>query len=368
MSHIKEQWSKRDDLSREYLRFQKRKALLLSVLTIICLSLAVIASGVGAYDLSISEVLKSLLGFGAKTSDLVVWNMRLPRIAAAIASGASLSLSGLIIQTLLQNPLASPSTLGISHGAAFGASFAIVFLGVGNLSGATLEEGVFSSPLMRWYGITGCALVGGLSVIAVIGLLQRMRRLSASIVILAGVALSSLFISGTVFVQYFADEVEISAAVFWTFGDVSRSTWGEITVISVITLAALVYFVFRAQTLNAIKSGDEVATTLGVHVKRFRFWGLVVACALGAVTTSFHGVIAFLGLLAPHISRRLIGQNHLYLVPCSVLVGAILLVASDTLGKVTIGAGTFPVGVITSFLGAPLFLYLLVTGKNHDRR
>jgi iron complex transport system permease protein len=186
--------------------------------------------------------------------------------------------------------------------------------------------------------------------------------MSPEAIILAGVALSSLFVSGTILIQYFASEVEIATVVFWTFGDVARSTWREIGLLGIAALGITLYFVLYRWDLNALLAGEETAKSLGVEVEKIRILGMLIATVLAALVTCFHGVIAFLGLLAPHIGRRLIGPDHRLLIPYSCLLGALLLLLADTVGRVVVGSGTLPVGVLTSFMGAPLFLYLLWKG------
>jgi iron complex transport system permease protein len=156
--------------------------------------------------------------------------------------------------------------------------------------------------------------------------------------------------------------VEIAAVVFWTFGDVARSTWKEITVVSAAAALTTLYFVLNRWNMNALCAGEEVAKGLGVEVERVRVAGMLMATMIAALVTCFHGVIAFLGLLAPHIGRRLVGSDHRLLLPHSCIIGSILLLLADTAGRYIVGSGTLPVGVLTSFMGAPLFLYLLIRG------
>lgn len=196
----------------------------------------------------------------------------------------------------------------------------------------------------------------------VILLLARFKKMSPESIILAGIAMSSLFTSGTILIQYFASEVEIASVVFWTFGDVARSNWTEIGFLTAVTLGGLIYFVFSRWDLNAVSAGEDTAQSLGVKVDRFRLRGMLLASLVASLATALHGVIAFLGLLAPHIGRRLIGADHRFLVPYSCLIGALLLLLADTVGRLLVGSGTLPVGVLTSFMGAPLFLYLLIRG------
>jgi iron complex transport system permease protein len=325
--------------------------------------LMVYAIAVGSYDLSVGSLIRAIFGRADGPIETVVWNIRLPRIMAAILSGWGLGLAGVTFQSLLKNPLASPSTLGISQGAAFGASLAIVVFGAGGMQAGALRT-VGASPLniFSLYTVTLFAFAGAVAATLVILILARIKKMSPEAIILAGVALSSLFVSGTILIQYFASEVEIATVVFWTFGDVARSTWREIGLLGIAALGITLYFVLYRWDLNALLAGEETAKSLGVEVEKIRILGMLIATVLAALVTCFHGVIAFLGLLAPHIGRRLIGPDHRLLIPYSCLLGALLLLLADTVGRVVVGSGTLPVGVLTSFMGAPLFLYLLWKG------
>ena len=284
----------------------------------------------------------------------------MPRIVAAVLAGWGLALAGTVMQSLLRNPLVSPSTLGISHGAAFGAAFAIVVLRAGAAQTGALRTGGALLLTIDHLATTAlCAFLGAMLTTGAILALARLRRLTPPAIILAGVALSSLFMSGTILMQYFASEVELASVVFWSFGDVARSNWRELGLVAVCTGAATAACWLWRWDLNALAAGDDAAESLGVPVERIRLAGMVLAALAAAVVTAFHGVIAFLGLLAPHISRRLVGANHTLLLPMSCLVGAILLVGADTAGRCLVGSGTLPVGILTSFMGAPVFLYLL---------
>jgi len=341
---------------------RRRILLLAGLLGFLCV-LVLLAVAAGSYPLSWSTLLQALAGRAEGTASLVIWNVRMPRILAAVISGWALGLSGMAAQSLLKNPLASPFTLGISQGSAFGAAFAIVFLGAGGFSSGALRAGTENAfVLHNLCSVSLFALAGGLLATIVILLLALFRKLAPESIILAGIALSSLFVSGTILIQYFATEAEVASVVFWTFGDVSRSTWNEILVIAAASVLISLFFLWNRWDLNALTAGEDTARGLGVSVDRLRLSGMFVAALAAALVTAFHGVIAFLGLLAPHIARRLVGSDHQMLVPCSALVGALLLLAADTLGRSLVGSGSLPVGVLTSFMGAPLFLYLLLRG------
>ena len=326
-------------------------------------ALILYAIAVGSYGLSARDVLWTLLGQGEGAMRTVIWNIRLPRIVSAVIAGCGLALSGTVFQCLLKNPLASASTLGISHGAAFGAAFAIVVLGAGGIQSSALRTSAAGQlNLQNIYSVTAFAFAGAMMATLVILALARIKKMSAEAIILAGVALSSLFTSGTILIQYFAADIEIAAVVFWAFGDVARSTWREIGVMGVMTGLVLIYFFLKQWDLNALTAGEDVAKGLGVEVDKIRIWGMLLATLVAALITCFQGVIAFIGLLAPHMGRCLVGSDHRLLTPLACLIGSLLLLVADTLGRSIIGSGALPVGVITSFMGAPLFLYLLLRG------
>lgn len=326
----------------------RRKRLLFAGLIAMTLLLIIYAISKGAYQLSPVHVIQGLIGNVQGNPHLVVWNIRMPRIVAAVVAGWGLALSGLIIQSLLRNPLGSPSTLGISQGAAFGAVAGIILFNSGSA--------------YRLYSVTLFAFLGAMTATWVILLLAKLKKLSSEAIILAGVALSSLFHSGTVLIQYFATETQVASALFWTFGDVARSGWNEIGIMIVIVIAVSVWVSLHRWNLNALLSGEETAKGLGVSVESLRIQGMMLAALASAVITAFHGVIAFLGLLAPHIAKRIVGADHRLLIPFSCAIGAALLLLADTTGRVLIGSGNLPVGILTSFMGAPMFLYLLMRG------
>jgi iron complex transport system permease protein len=335
---------KPDTVTAAYLKSIRQKTLLLMLLSGAVIALGIYAVTQGAYDLTVAQVLSVLSGSGGGTADVVVWNIRLPRIVAAVVCGWGLSLAGLSIQSLLKNPLASPSTLGISQGAAFGAAFSVVVLGAEVLS------------------VTIAAFAGAMGATAVILILGRLKRLTPEAVILAGVALSSLFASATILVQYVATETQLAVVVFWTFGDVARSSWREIMLTAAAVAPVSVFFLLRRWDLNALDSGAETAKALGVNVEGLRMQGMAAAALMAALVTAFHGVIAFVGLVAPHMARRLVGADHRLLIPFASVLGALLILAADTVGRILVGSGSLPVGVITAFMGAPMFLYLLIRG------
>ena len=333
-----------DTVTRAYRQRLQHQALALAATLTLALIVAVYAVSRGAYSLSPHQVLRALFGTAGECADVVVWNIRLPRIVASLVVGWGLSVSGLSIQSMLRNPLGSPSTLGISQGAAFGAAAAIVFAGAGIVS------------------VTFFAFMGAMGATLIILLLAHLKRLSPEAIILSGVALSALFGSATILIQYMATDIQLASVVFWTFGDTARSSWREIGLLTVVVALTSIFFMTQRWDMNALDSGEEAARGLGVNVERRRLQGMAAAALIAALATAFHGVIAFVGLIAPHMARRLVGADHSLLIPFASVIGALLLLSADTIGRVLVGSGALPVGVLTSFLGGPMFLYLLVRG------
>lgn len=350
--------------THKYKHSRRKKIFLFFIFLFILFILVFFSLTSGAYNLSIAKIFQSISGSGDASSDIVIFNIRLPRIAAAIVAGWGLGLSGAVMQILLKNPVASPFTLGISQGAAFGAAFAIMILGAGTGSISSVRtSGSGLINITNIYLISISAFIGAVAVTLIILAISSIKKLSSESLILAGVALSSLASSGTILLQYFASDVELASIVFWTFGDVSRSSWNEIWVMAFSVAAGALYFYIKKWDLNTIAAGEDFSRSVGVRTKYVRFIGMLCAAMIAGIITAFHGVIAFLGLLAPHIARMITGDDSRLLLPYSGLIGATLLLSADTIGRGIIGSGTLPVGVITSFLGAPLFLHLLLRKK-----
>jgi iron complex transport system permease protein len=212
-------------------------------------------------------------------------------------------------------------------------------------------------------GITAsAAFIASMAATGMIILVAHLKRGAPEVMVLAGVALGSLFTAGTMFLQYFADDVQLAAMVFWTFGDVARADWNELGVMAVVTGAATLFFMLNAWNFNAVDAGDETALSLGVHVRRVRFSGMFTASLVTAVIISFVGIIGFVGLVCPHMVRRIIGDDYRFLIPGSCIMGGILLLAADTAARLAMAPKVLPVAVLTSFVGAPVFLYLIIKG------
>lgn len=331
-----------------YRRNRIKSICFLGLLGALLLGAVLLSLCAGSYTTPLSQLLRGIFNQADdRRINLVVHNIRLPRICAAVLAGAGLGLAGCVLQAVLRNPLASASTLGVSQGATFGAAFAIVALGL-------RSTGSIGIPL--------CAFAGSMAVALVILALSRFRQISPEAIVLAGVAISSMFTGATTLLQYFADEVELSTLVFWTFGDLGSTGWEELGGMAAVVAVLVLYCICHRWDYNALLSGEETAISLGISVKRLILVNLLLCCLTSSVIVSNVGLISFIGLVAPHIVRMVVGNNHVYLVPGSALCGATLLLLGDLLARTVISPVILPIGAITSFLGGPLFLYLLFRG------
>lgn len=345
MNSVPSPLGNKENLS-DYRKNELRSISFLVLLTVFLLLSILLSLRAGSYNTPVTELIKGIFGKSAdKKINLVVQNNRMPRICTAIIAGAGLGLSGCILQAILHNPLASASTLGVSQGATFGAAFAIVAM---NMTGAI--------------GISVYSFLGSIAVAIVILGLSRFKQVSAEGIVLAGVAISSMLSGATTLIQYFANEIQLTSLVFWTFGDLGSTGWEDLRPMGIMVLILLVYCFAHRWDYNALLNGEETAVSLGIHVQRLTLTNMVLCCLTCSIIVSNVGLINFIGLVAPHIVRMVVGNNHVYLIPGSVLAGAALLLLGDLIARVAIMPIILPIGAITSFLGGPLFLYLLFKG------
>jgi len=346
-------------ISRDYSRYVSFKIGFMALaLAGLILGLAVSVS-LGAAGVPLSVVARTLLGISeSERFDMIVWHIRMPQALAAIVAGAGLAAAGAAMQSILRNPLGSPFTLGISQAAAFGAAFSVMILESGVMQSTNIGSITISNPCVT----TILAFFFSMIAAGAIILVSRVRGASPEVMVLTGVALGALFTAGTMFLQYFADDVQLAAMVFWTFGDAARASWTELGLLAAVTGILAVYFLFRSWDYNAIDAGDETAKGLGVRVERVRLTGMLAASMVTATIVSFLGIIGFVGLVVPHMVRRIIGGDNRFLMPATVICGALLLLVSDTVARMMLAPHVLPVSVLTAFMGAPAFIYLIVRG------
>jgi len=343
--------------NHEYHRYIGKKWLTLLILTVILFGVVLISLSMGSSGLPLSEILQVMFGGGEQASQTIVFNIRLPRIATAVAVGFALAMAGCIMQNVLRNPLAAASTLGITQGASFGAAFAIIYFQAGaTLGHASVDAITFTNPST----IATFAFLGGITTTILILFLSRVIGVTPSVMILAGVAISAMFTGATTLLQYFSDDDGIASVVHWTFGNLGRAGWQEISLIFTLSAIAFIYFMFNRWNYNTMESGSNTAKSLGVNVDRLILISMVVATFISATAIAFVGTINFIGLIAPHIARRFVGTDYRFLIPCSALMGAIVMILADLASRTIVAPAILPIGALTSFLGAPLFLYLII--------
>lgn len=344
---------------------QRRNALIVTAMVIAVVLLAVVCLFVGSSNMTITDVVRAVLGQGTKAQNRIIWNIRMPRVLAAIVAGAGLAVAGLIMQTMLNNPMASPSTLGVSNAAVFGANLSIIafaggFLSTGNnLRNFDVGANPFATSLMAFVFST-------LSILLILGLCT-LRAFSPNVVVLSGMAIGALWTAATTFLQFYATDVGLSAAVVWSFGDLGRATYTTVWIMLAVVAVSIVFFMLMSWRYNALLSGEATAKTMGIRVEALRFVSLLLASVITAVCVSFLGVIGFVGIICPHVTKKLLGQDHRVSIPATALSGSLLLLLADTLSRSLGGGSALPVGAITSLLGAPFFIAIIFTGRGKGR-
>jgi iron complex transport system permease protein len=347
------------EISEEYSAYIKKKITFIFLVFMALILTMITSISLGSVHIGFMEVIKTLLqNSSSRQFELIIWNIRLPQTLTAVVAGAGLAASGAVMQSVLRNPLASPFTLGISHAAAFGAAFSVMILGTGVMASSLNDALNISNPLLTLLS----AFFFSMLTAGIITYISKIRGSSPEIMVLTGVALGSLFMAGTMLLQFFADDVQLAAMVFWTFGDVARADWKDLWILFGFTLCLLVYFLFNTKNYNAMDMGDETAKGLGVNVELVRLSAMMAASLATAVIISFIGIVSFIGLVATHIVRRVIGDDQRFLMPASILVGALILLSADIVARLVLLPHVLPVSIFTAFLGAPVFIYLIIKG------
>lgn len=345
-------------------KLNKRNGAAIAVLCAAVLVMSLACVFVGSSNMTVSDCLSALLKEGSPANIRIVWNIRIPRVLAAIIAGAGLSVSGLVMQTTLNNTMASPSTLGVSNAAVFGANLSIIafaggFLSTGNnLTNYAVGANPFATSLMAFLFSTASILI--------ILALCRLRSFSPGVVVLAGIAIGSVWNAATTILQFYATDVGLSAAVIWNFGDLGRATYKTDLIMLAAVVIGFTFFMLMSWRFNALLSGESTARTMGVNVDGLRFASMLLASVITAVCVSFLGVIGFVGVICPHVAKKLLGQDHRVTVPVAALCGSLLLLGADTLSR-SLGSGSaLPVGAITSLLGAPFFIAVIFSKKEGE--
>ncbi len=338
-------------LLHRYHQQNRRRAVLVAVMAAMAVLGIVLDLMTGPSGLPLSETLRALTGAEVeRATQVIVWQVRLPVAALALLVGAALALSGAEMQTVLENPLAEPFTLGVSASAALGAATAIVL-------GLTLPM------LPAQWSISANAFLFALGALALLQLLGRLRGGGPEVLILFGIALNFSAAAFLSVLQFVASADALQQLVFWTMGSLSAASWQGVAALALVLAACMPFSLRAAWQLTALRMGEDQARSFGVDVDALRRWTLLRVSLLAATAVSLVGVIGFVGLAGPHIARMLVGEDHRFFLPASILTGALVMSLASTLSKMVVPGVLLPVGLVTSLIGLPVFFWLILRGR-----
>ncbi|MEM9398994.1 MAG: iron ABC transporter permease [Verrucomicrobiota bacterium] len=356
----------------KYFKHVRHRFLLLLIFALVTMLISLQAIMIGPASIPLDEMFgiikQSILKFiGLEqasegiidpVSIAVVESIRLPRILAAVLVGASLAVSGACMQSMLRNPLADPGLLGISSGAMFGACFYIT------LAGALTE---WMPKLFNTIGTLGLpvfAITGALGTTLIVFILSQHRGNTVmAVLLLAGIAINACIGSATGYLIFLADDNELRSITFWTLGSLGYATWKELSFAIPLILLPVIVLLFTAKDLNGMLLGEKEAKCLGIHVQWVKNLCIILIAISVGTSVSICGMIGFVGLVVPHLVRICVGADNRFVLLGSVIMGPFLLVASDTVARTVVSPAEMPIGIITSLIGAPFFLFLLIKSK-----
>ena len=341
-----------DTLVRNYRNRSFRRIVLLIGAIAILLATVLVDIMTGPASLSIRQVLHVIFESSGVTAQhkVIVWDLRLPIALMAVCVGAMLGVAGAEMQTILNNPLADPFTLGLSSAASFGAALAIV-LQWSMIPGA----GVFF--------VTGNAFAMAMTTSLALYGFTRIRGVTPEAMILVGIAMLFTFNAMLALLQYGASELQLAQIIFWQLGSLARASWGKVMTCVVVLAIVVPYFMSRSWSLTALRMGEEKAASLGVNVSFLRLSVLAGVSLLAAVAVSFVGAVAFVGLVGPHIARIIVGEDQRGFLPCSALAGALIMSCTSIVSKAITPGVIYPIGMITSLIGIPFFISLILSHR-----
>lgn len=337
-----------DAVLAQYRRLVARRMAIVAGLALACIAAFALDLVTGPSALTALQVLGGVISPDSLTPPqaAIVWQVRLPYALMAVLVGASLSLAGAEMQTILNNPLASPFTLGVSSAASFGAALAIV-------SGISLPfiPADWMVPLNAFAFAFGSVLL--------LQLMASRRGAGVETVVLLGIALVFAFNALVALMQFVSSQEALQQLVFWSMGSLSRATWGNVWVLGLVVLVVMPFSMLAAGRLTSLRLGEDRARSFGVDVGRLRFMALLRVSLLAATSVAFVGTIGFIGLVGPHMARLLLGEDHRFLLPASVLCGALIMSLASAASKAIVPGVLMPVGIVTAIVGVPVFLFLI---------
>ncbi len=338
------------------MKITSKPNLVLLLLFVLCF-ISLYSLSVGAVNINTEEVIRALFLNNSDAQTLLVVNeIRLPRLLLGILVGASLGVSGAVLQVLFRNPLADPGLIGISSGAALGAVIIIV-LGSTFLSEWVAFLGYFALPLSAFIG-------GAIVTFIIYFVATKSGQTDVGLMLLSGIAINAVAGSAVGLLTYFATDAELRDLTFWTMGSVANASWKDLSIVSIPTLVAIIVLPLFAKSLNAFLMGEDVSKHIGFNVKLLKVIVIILTALAVGAATSMSGIIGFVGLVAPHLVRLLLGSDNRYVVLYSAFVGSILIVMADIFARVLLSPAELPIGILMSAIGGPFFLYLLIKRRN----
>ncbi|MEK6155630.1 iron ABC transporter permease [Flavobacteriaceae bacterium 3-367] len=327
------------------------------VLTLVLLGCLGLNVSLGSVSIPLKDTFNAIVG-GKVSQDswsYIIWNYRMPKAFTTILVGSGLSLSGLLMQTLFRNPLAGPFVLGISSGASLGAALLIM--------GSSLLSGLFSFGIVSDVSLAIAASIGSfLVLLAVTIVASRIKDTMALLII--GLMFGSITAAIVSVLSYFTDATKLQQFVYWSFGSVGNLSWQQLLLLAIIIIIGLLLSILSMKPLNALLLGENYARSLGVNIKKSRLIIIIATGLLAGGITAFAGPIAFIGLAVPHLTRQIFDTtDHRVLIPAVLIYGAILLLLCDILAQLPTSAYILPINAITSIIGAPVVIWLLVRKK-----
>ena len=329
----------------------KKFIIVISVLLLMIFGTFLISLNTGSLSISPSDVIKTLIGQGSKAHEIAIFKLRLPRIVIGILVGTALAISGTILQGVTKNDLADAGILGINSGAAL---FVVVYIYLmnGNVYDGVSNLTIFTMPIVALSG----AIFGAFLIYA----LAWRNGINSSRLLLVGIGINIAFTSILTIFQLRFTTQEFNRVMAWTNGSIWGASWKYVIAVLPFILVFTLLTLYKSRYLDALNLGDEVATGLGVEVEKERRKLIVFSVVLAGVATSVAGSIGFLGIVAPHIARKLVGPKHIKLIPTSALVGSVILLIADTIARNIIAPMELPVGIVVAVIGVPYFIYLML--------
>ncbi len=347
--HIPVSKASRSEVENLYAKKLSRRWLVLMLLVIACVFSFCLDISTGPSFLKFSEVLKGVFSPDSveKGTSIIIWKIRMPYAVMAVLVGMALSLAGAEMQTILNNPLASPFTLGVSAAASLGAGLAII-MGIGI---------PFISD--NWI-VSVNAFIFAFASVLLLQALAKWRGAGVDVLVLFGIALVFTFNALVALLHFIATPEALQQLVFWNMGSLARSNWDKVQILAIVVALVIPFSMLASWKMTALRLGEERAQSFGINVKRLRFYSMLRISFLSATAVSFVGTIGFIGLVGPHIAKMLIGEDHRYWFPASILTGALVMSLASVASKIIVPGALVPVGVVTALVGIPVFLYLII--------